>query len=117
AFLLAHRRTRHLVDHVGRALLARAGIHCVERLVAAAHRLLAVEERDTDSLTALAVDKHQHLGALEPRRWAAGIELGANHADRLIDVGGIALECRYACVHVSSFESRRKEASLRRFGP
>src|SRR3954468_7486167 len=93
---------RYLVELDRRPALGRAGIHGVERLVAAAHRFLALEERDAEALTALAVDEHQHLRAFEAGRCVAGLDLGPNRADRVVDVGGIALECRYACVHVAS---------------
>src|SRR2546423_797917 len=48
----------HFVELDRRAPFARTGAHSVERLVPAAHRLLAFEERDAEALTALAVDQH-----------------------------------------------------------
>src|SRR3954468_14350178 len=76
---------RYLVELDRRPALGRAGIHGVERLVAAAHRFLALEERDAEALTALAVDEHQHLGALEAGRCLAALALGPNRADRVVN--------------------------------
>src|SRR4051794_10213080 len=60
---------------------------------------------------ALAVDEHQHLRALEPGRCVAGLDLGPNHVDGVVHVGGVAFERRYARVHVaSSCRARQRPA-------
>src|SRR5919197_2530842 len=100
--LSANRLNRHFEELDRRATLARAGDHGVECLVAAAHRFLALKERDAEALPILTVDEHQHLRALEAGGRVPGFDLGTNHLDRLVDAGGVALECRNACVHVAS---------------
>ena len=101
----APRRTR---TDVRRSLAP--GVHGIKRRVAATHRFLAVEERDTEAPSRLAVDEHEHFRAVETLRRFARLDLGTNHADRVVDLGGIALECRYACVHVASFVNRSAAA-------
>ena len=44
---------RNFEELDGRALLARTRIHRVQRLVSAAHRILALEERDSDAFSRL----------------------------------------------------------------
>ena len=67
----------HFVELNRRAPFARTGAHGVKRLVPAAHRFLALEERDAEALTALAVDEHQHPRALQSRRRVAEFDLAA----------------------------------------
>src|ERR687888_92449 len=103
---------RDLEELDGRAPLRRARVHRVQRLVPAAHRLLRVEERDADALAGLAVHEHQHLGALEAGRRRAGFDLAANHADGVVDLARVALECGYACVHIPSLRQVDRESPL-----
>src|ERR671910_3768892 len=100
-------RDRHLIELDRGAALAGARAHGVERLVAAAHRLLGLEQRDAEALPGLAVDEHEHLRALETGRRLARLDLPADEADRIVDLGGVALERRYARVHVASLLSAR----------
>src|SRR5687768_5040049 len=93
---------RYFVELDRGAPLACAGVHRVERLVAAPHVLLALEQRDAKSLAGLPVDEHEHLRPLEPLWGLLGVHLGPNELDRLVDPGRVALEGRYPCVHVPS---------------
>src|SRR5215213_6741705 len=97
-----------------RTALRSAGTHRVEYLVAAAHGLLALEQRHAEPLAGLAIHEHQHLRALEPFRGLLGLDRRTDHLDRLVDVGRIALERRYARVHQLSLISHQDGFSLRR---
>src|SRR5919112_2969957 len=97
-----------------RTALRSAGIHRIERLVAATHGLLALEQRHAEPLAGLAIDEHQHLRALEPLRCLLGLDRRTDHLDRLVDVGRIALERRYARVHRLPLVSHQDGFSLRR---
>src|SRR5690242_441106 len=114
--LPSDRLHRHLVELDRGPSLARPRAHGVERIVAATHRLLTVEERDAEALPRLAVDEHEHLRALQTLRHLVRCHLAADHADRVVDVGGIAFEHRYACVHVASFVNRATAWRARQLG-
>src|SRR5436305_47856 len=100
---------RHFEELDPGAALIGARAHGVERLVAAAHRILVLEKSYAEALAALAVDEHEHLRALEPRRRLAGCDLLTDHSDRIVDPARIALKRRYTRVHVCPFDGLRRE--------
>ena len=66
-------------------------------------RLFALKESDTEALARLTIYQHEHLRPIEAGWRLARFDLGTNHFDRVVDIGGVAFEGRHACVHVSSF--------------
>jgi hypothetical protein len=99
---LAHRLYRNLEEFDRRSAFGSPRIHRVERLVAAAHSVLALEERESNAFASLPIDEHEHFRALQPGRGISRLDLGSNHFDCVVDLGRVALERRHACVHVSS---------------
>src|SRR5947199_5410628 len=82
----ADRLDRHLEELDGGAPLPGTRVHGVQRLVAAAHRFLALEEGDANALAVVPIDEHQHLGTLQALRGVPGFDLPAHHGDRVVDV-------------------------------
>src|SRR5205807_3622373 len=98
------RLDRHLEELDRHTAFASTRAHGVQSLVPAVHRLLVLEERDAKTLSALTVDQHQHLCALQTRWGVAGLHFIANHPDRVVDPSRVALKRRYSRVHAFSFE-------------
>ena len=89
---LANGLHRNLEKLDGRSPLGSPRIHGVQCLVTAPHRLLALEESDTEALARLTIHEHEHLRPLEPGRSLPRFDLGTNHFDCVVDTGRIAKE-------------------------